>query len=136
MQQHFVTFYSPGTFVDETTSKPIDSWDVDKAKEMARAITERYSATPFAFSFSTRGRKDDELDSRELATSPMYYLGGEIFTIDQIRERGNPDERILLANMEGNGYDRVIFNHNSWRTVKPLFDNDIVLEWEPVSIND
>jgi len=26
IQKHFVTFYSPGTFVAETTEKPIKSW--------------------------------------------------------------------------------------------------------------
>lgn len=129
MEQHFVTFYSPGTFFDETTTKPIASWDVEQAKDMARSIMERYNATPFGFSFSTRTRSEVELDSHEVATSPMYYLGGEIYTIEQIRERANPDESILLDNMEGNGYDRVIFNNNSWRVVKPIVDGDVVLDW-------
>jgi hypothetical protein len=35
VKQHFVTFYSPGTFFAETSEKPIDSWDVEKAKDEA-----------------------------------------------------------------------------------------------------
>lgn len=28
MEAHFVTFFSPGTFVAEDTTKPIDSWNL------------------------------------------------------------------------------------------------------------
>ena len=64
MKKHFVTFFSPGTFVSETTEKEIDSWDVEKAKELARSIKERHGATPYGFRFITRSRNDDELDSK------------------------------------------------------------------------
>lgn len=131
MKQHYVTFYSPGTFTAETTRKPITSWDVAQAKEMAKSIDERYGAKPYGFQFMTRERGEHELDSHESAASAMYYLGGEIVTIDTIRERHDPDERILLSNMEGNGWDRVLFNTNSWKVVLPLNDGDVVLEWFP-----
>lgn len=39
MEKHFVTFYSPGTFVAESSEQPIASWDTDAAVVMARAIT-------------------------------------------------------------------------------------------------
>ncbi len=45
MQKHFVTFYSPGTFVSEETTNPIGSWDVAAAMKMAHGIVERYAAT-------------------------------------------------------------------------------------------
>lgn len=130
MHQHFVTFYSPGTFTAETTTKPISEWDVATAKEMARAITERYKATPYAFRFSTRARRDDELDSREVATSPMYYLGGKVETLAEVKARATDADRILVSNMECNGWNRVITNENSWRWTQPLKDDDVVLEWE------
>ncbi len=34
MEKHFVTFLSPGTFVAEDRTLPIDSWDVNKAQEI------------------------------------------------------------------------------------------------------
>jgi len=64
VQKHFVTFYSPGTFVSEESSLPIDAWDVDKAKEMAHDVVERYGATPYGFRFTTRSRGDADLDSK------------------------------------------------------------------------
>ena len=130
MKKHFVTFYSPGTFFSETTRKPIDSWDVDIAIELAGKIKERHSATPYGFSFSTRERKNNELDSSVIEKSPMYYLGGKILTTKDIEERNDPKDRILLSNMRVNGYDRVVENCNSWKVVQPLHDDDIVLVME------
>ena len=131
MKKHFVTFYSPGTFVSETTRHEIDSWDVEKAKEMARSIKERHGATPYGFNFITRERKDDDLDSQIVATSNMYYLGGKIRHLDFIILENNPDERILISNMKNNGWDRVVENCNSYKITQPLEKDDVVLDWTP-----
>jgi hypothetical protein len=129
MKKHFVTFFSPGTFVAEDTTKPIDSWDVEAAKAMATEITERYGATPYGFRFTTRSRGYEDLDSKVTATSPMYYLGGKVETLEQVKARATKDDRILVSNMEINGYERIITNDNSWRWTQPLEPDDVVLEW-------
>jgi len=131
VKAHFVTFYSPGSFVAEETTKPVESWDVAKAMEMARGITERYNATPYGFQFSTRERKDDELDSKVVEKSALYYLGGKVETLEEVEARARPCDRILITNMKGNGWKRVITNNNSWKWTQPLEDTDIVLQWEP-----
>ena len=129
MQKHFVTFYSPGTFVHETTTKEIASWDVEQAKVMARDVVERYAAKPFGFQFTTRSRGPDDFDSSETARSPFYYLGGKVYTLVEIEARNDPDEKILRSNMRSNGYDRVIVNENSYRSTHPLNEGDVVLDW-------
>jgi hypothetical protein len=43
MKRHFVIFYSPGTFVAETTEQKISSWDV-KAAAHARHVEEHRKA--------------------------------------------------------------------------------------------
>lgn len=131
IEKHFVTFYSPGTFVAEESVKPIDSWDVEQAKAMARTIQERYQATPYGFRFSTRAREENELDSKVVSESPLYYLGGTVETLEQVKARATAQDAILISNMECNGYARVITNNNSWKWTQPLRDTDIVLEWEP-----
>lgn len=131
MQKHFVTFYSPGTLFAETSSQPIDSWDVPTAVDMARRVKERHGATPYGFRFTTRERKDDELDSKQIGQSAMYYLGGTIETLAEIKARNNPDDRILIANMEGNGWDRLITNTNSWKATQPFLEGDTLLEFTP-----
>lgn len=131
VEKHFVTFYSPGTFVSEERTKLIDSWDVDAACEMAHGVVERYGATPFAFQFSTRARGADDLDSHEVARSKTYHLGGRVETLAEVEARNDPKEEILRSNMRGNGYDRIIVNDNSWRSTQPLREGDIVLDWTP-----
>jgi hypothetical protein len=125
MEKHFVTFYSPGTFLAEDTTQPIDTWDVDQAVEMARDVKWRI---PYCFVFTTRRREDDELDSKEVARSGHYFLGGKIETVEEVRARNNPAERILLSNMEGNGWDRIVVNTNSWKWTQPFNDGDVLLD--------
>ena len=133
MHKHFVTFYSPGTFMAETSDRLIASWDIAEAVRMSQDIKERYGATPYAFRFTTWGRKDDELDSREIERSPTYFLGGKIKTLEDV-EATQPGT-ILARNMRTNGYARVITTTEGWRWTQPLNDRDVVLDMSqyPVS---
>ena len=128
---HFVEFYSPGTFLAETTVRPVESWDVEAAQEMAGAIVERYGARPYAFRFLTRERGPDDLDSHVSDRSGLYYLGGQVRTIEEVRATADPSERILLSNMECNGWDRVVSTTEGWKWTQPLTDGDVVLEPTP-----
>ena len=130
MQKHFVTFLSPGTFCHEETINDINSWDVAEAVAMARKISVRHGATPFGFYFTTKARRENELDSKVVKTSNMYYLGGKVETIDEVRARKDLSEyRRLLSNMEGIGWNRIIVNTNSWKITQPLRDDDVVLDF-------
>lgn|ERR1700680_3989765 len=130
MQRHFVTFLSPGTFVSEASELPIpiDSWNIDVAVKMAGDICERHGARPYGFRFTTRGRKDDQLDSEEIDRSGIYYLGGKVETAEEILARSDPKEEILRSNIRCNNYKRIITNTNSWRFTKALGDDDVVLD--------
>jgi hypothetical protein len=130
MTKHYVTFYSPGTFVAEESTKEIASWDVDAALTMAREIKERYNATPYGFRFSTRTRGANDFVPKETTRSPLYYLGGKVETLAEVKARATEKDRILISNMEGNGWDRIITNDNSWRWTQPLQKDDVVLKWE------
>ncbi|WP_448489010.1 hypothetical protein [Polynucleobacter sp.] len=127
MQQHFVTFYSPGTIVAETTTKPIATWNVDDAMAMAALITERHGAKAYGFRFITRGRADDDLDSKIIASSPMHYIGGKVETLEEVEARNDPAESILRANMRGNGYNRIWSTMAGWKWTQPLNDDDVVV---------
>lgn len=128
MQAHFVTFYSPGTFVAEQSTKPIGSWDVEEAVKMADEIEERYGAVPYGFQFTTRSRADDELNSKVTATSPTYYLPHcKIETLVEIEARNDPKEETLRGNMRCNGWDKVVRTTKGWKWTQPLRDGDVAL---------
>ena len=57
----------------------------------------------------------------------MYFLGGKILTLQDVIDRNDPEDRILISNMRGNKWDRVIVNDNSWRITQPLEEGDVVL---------
>jgi len=127
MTQHFVTFYSPGTFIAEETTKPIDAWDTTIALRMAAEVTERHGAKPCAFAFTTRSRGDADLDSKVVARSALHYFGVNVETLADIEARSAPADRTLIANMRGNGYARVVTTTSGWKATMPLRDGDVVL---------
>ncbi|HXN71473.1 MAG TPA: hypothetical protein VN861_02855 [Candidatus Acidoferrales bacterium] len=128
VEAHFVTFLSPGTFMAEDSTKPIDSWDVKKARKMAAKITERYNAVPYAFYFTTRSRGPNDLDSRRTKISPTYYLPHcKVETLAEVKARNDPRESILLSNMECNGYDRIVTTTKGWKWTQPLGKEDVLL---------
>jgi hypothetical protein len=132
MKKHFVTFYSPGTLVAETSTKPIDSWDVERAIEMSKSIKERYGALPYGFQFSTKTRKNDELDSKVTERSNFYWLGGTVKTLADVKAENDSTNKILISNMEINGYNEIITNNNSWQWTQPFTENDILLDIKPI----
>ena len=131
MKKHFVVFLSPGTMASEQTINEIDSWDTNKAMEMARNIKERHAATPYGFYFFTKERKESDFEPKKTKKSIMYYLGGDVFTLEDVKNRNDPKDSILISNMECNGYDRIIENNNSWKWTQPLNKDDIVLDFMP-----
>ena len=105
MTRHFVIFCWPGSFfADNSEPHPVSDWDVTEAMKIARD----YKRLPYCFQFLTRERADDDLDSHVSERSGTFYIGGTVFTLDEIRAEHDPNNRILLNNMEGNKWDRVI----------------------------
>ena len=127
MKKHFVKFMSPGSFLAEETVKEIDDWDVFKAIEMAKDIIERYHAKPYGFKFFTRERNDDELDSKVTQQSGTYYINGVIETLEDIKAKGDPNNRILISNMENNGWNKVVTTHSPYKWTQPFGENDHIV---------
>ena len=130
MEKHFVKFFSAGTFGAEQPVKEIDSWDVDKAIEMSKEITERYGAKPYGFRFFTKGRTEADLDSKVVAESGTYFINGVVETLEEIKAKGDPNNRILISNMECNGWNKVVTTYNPYKWTQPFTENDTVVTVE------
>ena len=119
--RHFVKFFSPGTFVAEITTKEIDSWDVDKALNMAKQIVERHNARPHSFCFTTT------IGGKITNTSNAYCINCVVKTLDQLKAENDPRNKILIINMECNGWDRVVTTNNSYEWTVPFFEGDQIV---------
>lgn len=129
VEKCFVTFLSPGTFLQETTTKPIDSWDVEIAKKMADTIIERHAARPYGFFFTKRSRGAEDLDSKQVDKSGIFYIKDrcQIMTLDQIKERKDSSDAMLIENMENNNLKQVVQTITGYKCIQPFSEHDMLV---------
>lgn len=128
VQQHYVEFQSPGTFLSEVSRKKIDAWDTTTAIEMMREVKERYGARPYGFRFLTFGRGPNDLDSREIARSHFYYVNCDVLTAEEILADDDPNYQIMRSNVRSNGTKRVARTRSGWLGHYPMCDDDQMIE--------
>jgi len=127
VKKNYVTFYSPGTMVAETTRREVASWNVDKALKMSEEIKERHGARPYGFCFTTMKRGLRDFTPREVDRSGMYYINCIVQTLEEMERSHNPAESTLLQNMKTNGWDKIVTTKSGWIWSQQLHDTDIVL---------
>ena len=101
----FVRFYTPGLIVAETQTADVATLD-----PMAVAWPDN------AYAFTLHER-DDVVDGGETyrgearQVGPMYYHPeSRVMTAEEIAARNDPTDRILLSNMRGNQWPRVVYS--------------------------
>lgn len=126
MKKRFVTFFSPGSFVAESTCKCIASWDVKKAVEMMADIKERHGARPYCFQFHTMKRGLRDMNPHEIDRSGRYFVNCKVQTLEDVEAEG-PDSATLAQNMRTNNWNRVVTTTSGYKWTQPLQENDVVL---------
>jgi hypothetical protein len=127
MIKHYVTFYSPGTFVPEQTTNEIESWDIQKALAMLSSINERYNARPYCFSFHTRERGENDFEPVQTKRSGFHFIGGNhgrYFTLNEVIARNDAKDKTLIENMKCNRIDVIYETLEGWKVSIPVGDND------------
>jgi hypothetical protein len=126
---HMARFRMPGALFNEDQAEEIRAPQPD----LAAAIAPRQA---FAFTLYERPVVDFEFDTRRFRVVPIpqnesrvYYIGpASVWTQAEIRimvDSGKVD-RTLLANMEGNGWERVVRTRlGNWQ---PFEDGDVILD--------
>lgn len=117
---HYLTYFYPGSFFSEEESKEIPK------RNVASAIK---GASPGAFAFQFYDRTKIVVDGETLwgpvkNKSPKHYIGGRVYTLSEV-EATFPTEKILISNMRGNGYKRVIKTRRG--NFQPLGEHDVLV---------
>jgi hypothetical protein len=129
--KHMVEFFIPGALFSEGEVHEVPERTVEAAIKLAP----RHA---FAFRFYDVNEPPADIDRESFDVAPKalnksarYYLGGELFTPDEIvaGAAGTGDFSILVSNARGNGYDRLIrCRTGNWQPFEA--DDTLVIEGE------
>ncbi len=127
----YVVFFSPGSFVAESSEREISEWSTAEAVRMAATITERYGAMPYGFRFEKRlavevePGKFADVKQAPIAKSRMHYICCKVETLAQLQARADANERILVSNAESNGWKAIVTTTKGWRWSQPFQGDDV-----------
>lgn len=120
MLKHYVEFLYPGLFVSEASVEEIAERDVKKVE---------LPDNRFGFCFFDRTVTviDGQTLTGDRKNVSGWYYQGEKMTLEQVKAVFGNDSnyRILISNMEGNGWNAVV--RTKFDQFMPLEDNDTVL---------
>lgn len=120
MLKHYVEYLYPGIIVSETSVKEVAERDV-KSVDLSDGC--------FGFRFFDRTVTviDGETLTGDRKNVSGWYYQGEKMTLEQVKATYGSDRnyRILISNMENNGYGAVV--KTKFGQFMPLNDNDTVL---------
>ncbi len=135
-RKHYVTFLSPGTFVAESSTLAITEWDPREAMRLASGVKERHGAIPYGFRFETRIVASEvtdgeggtlQVEPKTVKTSGMYFIGGVVETLADVKARATKADDILISNMECNDYAHIVTTTNGYRWSQEFQKGDHVV---------
>lgn len=114
--KHYVTFVYPGAFVSESSDMPVDRRDVRPP------IPERALGYFFWSRYEMECQGETLIGPKRFVGQTTYF--GKEYTLAEVKALGDHDKRILISNMECNGWKRVV--HAKGGQWFPLQSNDQV----------
>lgn len=128
--KYYAHYLIPGMLFPEEATRELDVRSVELA--VAKAPASAYCFTLYETADPPATRDPDyDVTPRRKNESKRYYLGGRVFTPDEVKEVAARDpERhyALVENMEGNGWTRMIkCRPGNWQ---PFEEGDTLIEME------
>ncbi len=116
MTKHYLKTYYPGSFFPETSAKEVKKRDVLVDLPKGAYAYQYYDVEEVT-------KNKEILRGKEKNRSPMYFAG-KVYTIRELEE-AYPNKRILISNIKGNGWNKVIKTiRGNWQ---PFSNEDILL---------
>lgn len=123
IRKTYIEFVYPGIFFNESSTKQVQSRDTTRVEVPDGAFGFRFFDILEA-TVKANG-KAVKLTSARVNESPMHYYGGRIYTRAEV-VREVPNNRKLLSNMDGNGWDKVIKTRTG--NFQPFEKTDVFIE--------
>ena len=118
--KQYVEFLYPGALVPESEVREVPNREA--SVEVPKGC--------FAYKFFERQETESE-DGEVLLGRPRNYSGthyfGKVMSLDDVK-REMPNQRTLISNMEGNGWDRVVQTRRG--NYQPFTEQDVLVAEE------
>lgn len=134
---YLVTYYSPGSFVSETSSARFKNFNLASFVKRAKSISERHGSKPYGFTVEEKEEPVSmpvvegfkvEVEPNTLSSSGTYYITGNLIFYDDIKN--NKEKAILASNLYNNSLGIGIENCNSWKFTGDFERNDFIVDWD------
>ena len=119
----YIEFLYPGSPYCNTSTHGVKTRDVPNVN-----VPENAFGFKFFDTLSTVidvGNRNMQFTSERISVSPMYYYGGKVYTVEELK-REIPNEHTIIRNIEGEGCKKAIkCRAGAWL---PFKETDILIE--------
>ncbi len=123
-----VTFYRPGSFFSEESTQEVTTHDPKEIAKLAPEHSFCFTIRDYVAKTTIVDGEEFEKTEAEGESTGRFYIGGSVYTVDEMRAQfgEDSDKRILISNMESNGWPAVIqCKTGNWQ---PFGEKDELLE--------
>jgi hypothetical protein len=104
-QIHFVIFITSVKFGTKLVEREIDSWD----PKIACSLIKTLITYPLGFYFETKHCLDTESNCFVTEkTSHMFFINGIISSLQELQDKNNPEDSILISQLKQNNVENFI----------------------------
>lgn len=105
MLKHFVIFIISAKFGTDIIEREIESWDPKLACNLIKTLI----TYPLAFYFETKSCVNTESNYFVTEkTSNMFFINGVISSLQELQDRNNPEDSILISQLKQNNVENFI----------------------------